>query len=53
MELLRRRVLVSHSLNAHAVVRLTPPAILTAEHCDWLLAAVSEAAAKLAQRKKT
>ena len=53
LELLRRRVLVSHSLNAHAVVRLTPPAILTAEHCDWLLAAVSEAAAKLAQRKKT
>jgi len=52
LALLRRRVVVSHSLNAHSVVRLTPPATLTAEHCDWLLTAVAAAAAKLAQRKK-
>ena len=50
MELLKRKVLVSHSLNAHRVVRLTPPAILTESECDWLLGAVQEAALELRQR---
>jgi putrescine aminotransferase len=42
VELLERRVIVSHSLNANRVVRLTPPAILTESELDWLLAALRE-----------
>jgi putrescine aminotransferase len=49
LELLRRRVIVSHSLNAHRVVRLTPPAVLTATEVDWLLDAVQAAAGDLRQ----
>jgi putrescine aminotransferase len=43
LELVRRRVLVSHSLNAHPVVRLTPPAILSEDDEIWLLGALREA----------
>lgn len=50
LELLERRVLVNHSLNAHKVVRLTPPAILTDAHVDRLFAAFTDAAAALAIR---
>ncbi|HEX4964506.1 MAG TPA: aminotransferase class III-fold pyridoxal phosphate-dependent enzyme [Thermoanaerobaculia bacterium] len=50
--LLRRQVVVCHSLNAQEVVRLTPPAGLTAAQCEWLYAAVSEAAAALTSRKR-
>jgi putrescine aminotransferase len=49
--LLRSRVVACHSLNAHRVVRLTPPALLTDSHCDWLLSAVSKAAAGLRPRR--
>lgn len=44
MQLLAQRVIVSHSLNSHRVVRLTPPALLTEAHCDWLFTAVAAAA---------
>jgi putrescine aminotransferase len=44
MELLRRRVVTCHSLNSHRVVRLTPPAILSPDECEWLFEAVREAA---------
>ncbi len=47
MALLEQHVIVCHSLNAQRVVRLTPPAILTGEECDWLLKAVEHAATAL------
>jgi putrescine aminotransferase len=50
MELLERRVILNHSLNAQRVVRFTPPAILTDEDVLWLLTAVTEAAIALGQR---
>jgi putrescine aminotransferase len=50
LELLRRNVLVCHSLNAHRVVRMTPPAILSDEECLWLLEALREAAAAVGER---
>ena len=51
LALLKRRVIVSHSLNATRVVRLTPPAILGDEHVDWLLEALATSAASLASRR--
>jgi putrescine aminotransferase len=39
---LERGVLVSHSLNAHSVVRLTPPAVMSDQDVDWLLSAATE-----------
>ena len=50
VELLRRRVVTCHSLNAHRVVRLTPPAILSRDECDWLYGAAEEAARSLRRR---
>jgi putrescine aminotransferase len=50
LELLGRGVLVNHSLNAHRVVRLTPPAVWSDEDTGWLLAAFQGAAAALAAR---
>lgn len=50
LELVRRRVLVSHSLNAHPVVRLTPPAILSEDDETWLLGALREALGVVTQR---
>jgi putrescine aminotransferase len=47
LELLRHRVVVSTSLNAGRVVRLTPPAILTTAERRWLLDAVEAAAQAL------
>jgi putrescine aminotransferase len=40
VNLLGHHVLASHSLNAHKVVRLTPPAIMGETEMDWLLTAV-------------
>jgi putrescine aminotransferase len=45
LALLDERVIANHSLNAHAVLRLTPPAILTPEEEDFLVAATGRAAA--------
>jgi putrescine aminotransferase len=44
MKLLEHHVIVSHSLNTHRVMRLTPPALLTDAQCDWLFNAVQAAA---------
>lgn len=49
MAMLERGVIVCHSLNDHRVVRLTPPATMTADECDTL-AAVFEAALAVAIR---
>ena len=40
-------MLVNHSLNAHSVVRLTPPAVLTDAEADRVLETVAESAAAL------
>lgn len=50
LELLERHVLVSHSLNAHTVVRVTPPATIDEAAADWLLGAVDESLHVLAGR---
>jgi putrescine aminotransferase len=52
-ELMHRNVLVSYSLNAHCVVRLTPPATLNESDVDWLLSAISESAIALAKRNSS
>lgn len=49
-ELMHRNVLVSYSLNAHRVVRLTPPATLSESDLDWLTTAISESAIALLKR---
>jgi putrescine aminotransferase len=43
LELLQRRVLVNHSLNAHDVLRLTPSALLDDADVEWLLEALAAA----------
>jgi putrescine aminotransferase len=53
LELLHRRVIVSHSLNANRVVRLTPPAILEQAHVDWLVEALTAAAATLGRARES
>ena len=50
LDLLERGVLVNHSLNAHAVVRLTPPAVLTDAEADRLVETVASAARDLLDR---
>ena len=50
LELLGRHVLVSQSLNANRVVRLTPPAILSDEDVAWLTEAVGTSARAVAER---
>lgn len=48
LELINQRVLVNHSLNAHRVIRLTPPAVFTAADIDWLLTAFAATAQTVA-----
>ncbi|MEU0353067.1 aminotransferase class III-fold pyridoxal phosphate-dependent enzyme [Streptomyces sp. NPDC006237] len=48
LHLIEAGVLVNHSLNAHTVVRLTPPALLTASDLDRLAEAFTTAATALA-----
>jgi len=50
MELMERGVIVNHSLNAHRVLRLTPPAVLSQEDVHWLLTALADSADALARR---
>lgn len=50
LDLLEHGVLVNHSLNAHAVVRLTPPAVLTDAETDRLVETVAAVARSLAVR---
>jgi putrescine aminotransferase len=47
--LIERRVIPSHSLNAHNVLRLTPPAILDSADLDWLARALDGAARDVAR----
>lgn len=49
LELMNQHLLVNHSLNAHRVIRLTPPAVLTDADIDWLLTAFTAAARAVAQ----
>ncbi len=50
LELAKRKVLVSYSLNAHRVVRLTPPAFLSESDVAWLAAAIQDSLIVLAER---
>jgi putrescine aminotransferase len=49
LELMDRNVLVSHSLNAHDVVRITPPALLDVAAREMLVDAFAEAIAAVAE----
>jgi len=50
LELLERGVIVNHSLNAHKVIRLTPPAVLDGTGIGWLLDAFAGAAKAVHRR---
>lgn len=52
LELLERGVLVNHSLNAHRVMRLTPPALLTEADLDWLRTAFTDSVHAVAARRR-
>jgi len=43
-ELLSRGVIVNHSLNAHAVMRFTPPAVLSRKDVELVLSALADTA---------
>ena len=49
-ELMKSNVIISYSLNAHRVARLTPPAFLNEEDVAWLMNAVQIGATTLAER---
>jgi putrescine aminotransferase len=49
LELLDQGVVASHSLNASAILRMTPPACLSEDDIAYLLSAVDRAAAALAK----
>ena len=42
MLMMKRKVIVCHSLNQHKVVRLTPPATLSEAEIEWLVQAIKE-----------
>jgi putrescine aminotransferase len=50
LEMMSRKVLVSHSLHAHKVVRLTPPATLTDHDVDRIMTAIEASFAAVAAR---
>ena len=50
LELLKRRVIVNHSLNDQRVVRLTPPAIMSEFEVEWLLEAIEDSAEAIRSR---
>ncbi|SCL25965.1 aminotransferase class III-fold pyridoxal phosphate-dependent enzyme [Micromonospora inyonensis] len=50
MDLLDNHVVVNHSMNAHPVLRLTPPATMTADEEARLIASFTRACAALAAR---
>lgn len=49
LEMMERNVLVSHSLNAHDVVRITPPALLDSAAQEMLVEAFAESVAAVAE----
>ncbi len=53
LEMINRRVLVSHSLNANRVVRFTPPALLTDDHVDQVSDATAAGVRSVAERYST
>ncbi|GIJ10060.1 aspartate aminotransferase family protein [Micromonospora andamanensis] len=53
LHLLEANVVVNHSLNAHRVVRLTPPAVMTDRDLDELHGALSTAARQLVRHATT
>jgi putrescine aminotransferase len=50
LEMMSRKILVSHSLNAHKVVRLTPPATLTDHDVAQIVTAIGASFAAVAAR---
>ncbi|MBN8739113.1 MAG: hypothetical protein BGP24_09905 [Lysobacterales bacterium 69-70] len=50
LEMVAQHVLISHSLNAHAIARLTPPLILSDTEISFLLAAVESALTAIHKR---
>ncbi|KUO09851.1 aspartate aminotransferase family protein [Streptomyces sp. DSM 15324] len=50
LELVDRHVVVNHSLNAHPVVRVTPPAVLSPDEETQLLEAMDDALTAMAKR---
>jgi putrescine aminotransferase len=50
VEMLKHKVLVSYSLNAHRVVRLTPPAFLAEADISWLDHALQESSIAISVR---
>jgi putrescine aminotransferase len=52
LELVARRVIPNHCLNHHAVVRLTPPAIMDDTEITWLLEAVRASADAVLRRRR-
>jgi putrescine aminotransferase len=50
LEMMRHKVLVSHSLHAHKVVRLTPPATLTEHDIARIVTAIEASFAAVAAR---
>ncbi|WP_200300874.1 aspartate aminotransferase family protein [Streptomyces adelaidensis] len=50
LELVDRHVVVNHSLNAHPVIRITPPAIITPDEETQLLQAVDGALSAMAKK---
>jgi putrescine aminotransferase len=52
LALVARGVIPNHCMNEASVVRLTPPATLTEEECDWLCDAVGGAAEAVAAKPR-
>jgi putrescine aminotransferase len=50
LELMKRKVIASYSLNAHRVLRLTPPAFLSDADVAWLAAAIQDSLLALSER---
>lgn len=50
VEMLKKNVVLSYSLNAYRVVRLTPSAFFSEEDMRWLIASIKEAIAVLDER---
>jgi putrescine aminotransferase len=46
-EMLNERVIVSYSLNADAVARLTPPAVLSSQHLEWIQGSLARSLKRL------
>lgn len=52
IELMSQRVIPNHCLNHHTVVRLTPPAFMSASQVDWLCDAARNACAAVSRQQQ-